>query len=85
MVGTSGNCGERLSPVIASARNCPDRMRAMELGRLSMTNVTCPASRAETAGDIPLNGMWVIVIPARWVSISADKCGDCPVPEEPKE
>ena len=66
---------------MASARNLPDLMCGMELGRLSIMKSTCWPSSAVTAGAAPGKGTRVTSMPAFWRNISDDMCGDCPTPE----
>ena len=63
MVGRSGNAGERLSPLTASARTWPD-LAALEM-RLRLSNIrsTCPATRSLIAGAPPRYGTCWICVP----------------------
>ena len=53
MVGTSGNCDQRVAGLTASAVSSPARTCWAEAGALSMANSTSPASTASMLGAVP--------------------------------
>ena len=80
-VGTSGSCGWRAAPEMASARNRPERKNGSGAVTASEPIGGSPATTAEAAGPAPLCGMWTMSSFAISLKMcSPVRCGVVPVP-----
>src|SRR5919201_6476347 len=82
MVGTSGSCGSRFAPVVASAISLPDLICGSDEGMLSNIMLVWPASRSVTAGALPLYGMCTMSVFVRNVNMAPDMWMLVPLPLE---
>ena len=80
MVGTSGNCGERVALVMASARSLPAFTSCSADGMLSNIIGTWPATVSFSPGALPRYGTWVRRMPAVLANSSPARCSEVPVP-----
>src|SRR3546814_7107165 len=84
MVGTSVSRGERASLVTARALSLPAFTCGRDVEMLSNINDTSPASKATTAGPLPLYGTCSMSMPVAFLNISADRWLVLPGPAEAK-
>ena len=82
MVGRSGNPGERLAPLTASARTLPERACGAIEFRLSQITCTCPAIRSLIAIAPPLYGTCTISVPVIYLKSSPATCPGEPLLED---
>ena len=81
MVGTSGRTEKRLSDPTASARRRPSLMKPCTAGTAAMVTSTSPATTACAAGEAPLYGTCVRLMPIFWFSASRFNCAMLPTPK----
>src|ERR1700694_4453777 len=67
-VGTSGKYGNRCGVAAASKRVLPFCATASD--EYDIAPSTCPPRREESRSPVPLNGTYVVLIPAAWLSRS---------------
>ncbi|MCY1237789.1 hypothetical protein D9M72_504980 [compost metagenome] len=70
-VGTSGNNGERLLPVTASALTLPVLASVAAVVMLSTVMAIWPPIRSVITGVAPLYGAWTMSMPRRCSMVSA--------------
>src|SRR5207249_1399542 len=83
-VGMSGNAGDRVEVVTASARSLPVRTYSIEDGRLSNINCTCPLITSTSAGADPRYGTWTRLTPVFSLNNSPVRWTFVPLPADAK-
>ena len=83
MVGTSGAVALRCGVVTAIARTEPDAACGQVVVMLSMARSMCPPIMLLTTSAVLRNGICVILVPVASSNITAERCDDVPLPDEP--
>jgi hypothetical protein len=84
IVGTSGNPGARDAVDSASGRIRPDLICTLENVIVSIITSIRPARSSVNAGAAPLNGTWIISVPASMLSHSPRRWCRLPTPADEK-
>src|SRR6202166_4029931 len=82
MLGTSGNTGERVGSVTASALSLPALMYSTSVAMASHITCARPAMRWVSAGAAPRYGTWSMSTPAIILNNSPANCGVVPLPTD---